>query len=120
MRWMLEFRVLGPLEATLDSVPVELGGPQQRAVLALLLLRRGELVSREWLIDSLWEDDPPPTARETVKVYVGRLRRQLAPNAAPGPLEGRSGGYRLAIDAEQVDAHRFGCLIEQGSQAPSY
>lgn len=113
----LEFRVLGPLEAIADSVPLDIGGPKQRSVLALLLLRANEVVTRERLIDDLWGDDPPPTARDTVKVYVGRLRRLLSPNGESGPLESRRGGYVLSIDPEQIDLHRFHRLAECGSEA---
>jgi YVTN family beta-propeller protein len=112
----LEFRVLGPVEAVADSVPVDLGGPKQRAVLALLLLRANEVVPRERLIDDLWGETPPVTARETVKVYVGRLRRRLSPNGT-SLLVSRGGGYLLAIDPEQVDLHRFNRLAERGSDA---
>jgi YVTN family beta-propeller protein len=114
---MLEFRVLGPVEASADSVPLELGGPKQRAVLALLLLRANGFVSRERLIDEVWGDAPPAAARDTVKVYVGRLRRILSPNAEPAPVASRGGGYSLAIDPEQVDLHRFNRLAERGSNA---
>lgn len=114
---MLEFRVLGPVEASADSVPLELGGPKQRAVLALLLLRANEFVSRERLIDEVWGDAPPAAARDTMKVYVGRLRRLLSPNAGPAAVASRGGGYSLAIDPEQVDLHRFNRLAERGSDA---
>lgn len=113
----LEFRVLGPLEAIADSVPLDIGGPRQRAVLALLLLRANEVVPRERLIDDLWGEAPPATARDTVKVYVGRLRRLLSPNGESGPLESRRGGYVLSIDPERIDLHRFHRLSERGSDA---
>jgi YVTN family beta-propeller protein len=100
-----------------DSVPLDVGGPKQRAVLALLLLRANEVVPRERLIDDLWGDAPPATARDTVKVYVGRLRRLLSPNGGSGPLESRRGGYVLSIDPEQIDFHRFNRLAERGSDA---
>jgi YVTN family beta-propeller protein len=114
---MLEFRVLGPVEACADSIPLELGGPKQRAVLALLLLRANEFVSRERLIDDVWGDTPPAAARDTVKVYVGRLRRLLSPGAGSGPLATHDGGYLLAIDPEQVDLQRFNRLAERGSDS---
>jgi YVTN family beta-propeller protein len=114
---MLEFRVLGAVEAIADSVPLDLGGPKQRAVLARLLLQANEFVSRERLIDDLWGDAPPATARETLKVYVGRLRRLLSPNTGSGRLTTHGGGYVLAIDPEQVDLHRFSRLGERGTDA---
>jgi YVTN family beta-propeller protein len=114
---VLEFRLLGPVEAFADSVSIELGGAKQRAVLALLLLHANELLPRERLIDDLWGGNPPATARDTVKVYVGRLRRLLSTNGVPAPVLNRGGGYMLAIDPEQVDVHRFRRLTDQGSRA---
>jgi DNA-binding SARP family transcriptional activator len=114
---MLEFRLLGPVEAFADSVSLDLGGAKQRAVLALLLLHANELLPRERLIDDLWGGDPPATARDTVKVYVGRLRRLLSSNGVPAPVLTRGSGYVLAIDPEQVDVHRFRRLSDQGSRA---
>src|SRR6266540_6151545 len=101
MPWaMLAFGVLGPVEAISDTGPLELGGPQQRALLALLLLRANEVVPRDCLIDELWGDAPPATARETVKVYVARLRKILDQNSAAGRLVTRNGGYVLRLESE--------------------
>src|SRR5829696_7782609 len=113
----LEFRLLGPVEAEADSTPLNLGGPQQRAVLALLLLRSIQVVHRDRLIDELWGDRPPVAARETIKVYVGRLRRIFGENGSGATLATRGGGYVLEVDAEQVDLHRFEQLRAQGSAA---
>src|SRR4029077_2968186 len=104
---MLEFRLLGPVEAIADSASLDLGGPKQRAVLALLLLRANEVLARERLIDDLWGDDPPATARETLKAYVGRLRKTIFVDDASGQLRTRSGGYVLELDPERLDLHRF-------------
>src|SRR5262245_14213602 len=112
-----EFRLLGPLEASADGQSLELGGPKQRAVLAYLLLRTNEVVPRERLIDELWEDRPPPAARETVTVYVGRLRK-LFPATGPQPrLMTRGGGYVLEVEPEQLDLHRFLRLRDDGARA---
>ena len=61
----VEFRVLGPLEVASGGEPLALGGAKQRAVLAVLLLRAGEVVPVERLIDEVWGNDPPPSARVT-------------------------------------------------------
>ena len=113
----LEFRLLGPVEAIADSGPLSLGGPKQRALLALLLLRANEVVPRERLIDELWGDAPPPAARDTVKVYVGRLRKLLTQNGSPEHLVTRGGGYLLQIQPEQLDLHRFESLAATGSRS---
>ncbi|HEY7076322.1 MAG TPA: winged helix-turn-helix domain-containing protein, partial [Solirubrobacteraceae bacterium] len=71
---MLEFRILGPFEVLEDDRRLVLGGPRQRALLAILLLHRGEVVSSDRLIDELWGERPPATAAKTLQGYVSHLR----------------------------------------------
>jgi len=71
----MDFRVLGPLEVLGDDGRVSLAGPKQRAVLAHLILRPNRVVPASLLIDELWGDEPPETARNTLQTYVYRLRR---------------------------------------------
>jgi len=74
----VEFRALGPLQVlSADGRELPLGGAKQRAALAMLLLRRNEVVTSDQLIDGLWGDSPPPTAGSTLKTYVSRLRSVL-------------------------------------------
>jgi DNA-binding SARP family transcriptional activator len=113
----LEFRVLGPVEAEADATPLNLGGPQQKALLAILLLRANQVVHRDRLIDELWGDSPPAAARETIKVYIGRLRKVFGENGSSATLLTRGGGYVLEVDPEQVDVNRFEELAAQGSAA---
>ena len=85
----LHFRLLGPLEAERGGVMLELGPRKQRAVLALLLLDANRVVSAERLIDDLWGESPPETARSALQVYVAGLRkalggRRMLRTAAPG------------------------------------
>src|SRR4051812_38786443 len=110
---MLEFRILGPLEVLHDDRTIELGGARQRAVLAILLLHRGETVSVDRIVDLLWGGRPPPTAVKTVQVYVSHLRRALAEDV----IVSSRGGYSLVVDAERVDALRFERLVEEGRAA---
>ncbi|MFD0785875.1 winged helix-turn-helix domain-containing protein, partial [Micromonospora azadirachtae] len=73
-------RVLGPLEVEVNTGgTVDLGGPRQRAVLALLLSARGEVVSVGRMINELWRGDPPPRAIASLQAYVSNLRRLLEP-----------------------------------------
>ena len=74
---MLHFRILGPFEVTEDEEALALGSPRQRALLAVLLLHRGELVSSDRLTDELWGERPPPTANKIVQGYVSHLRKIL-------------------------------------------
>jgi YVTN family beta-propeller protein len=107
---MMQFRILGSLEVARDGRPVTLGGTRQRAVLAILLLHRREVVSVDRLVDELWGERPPDTATKTVQVYVSRLRKELG----EGVLLTRGGGYVLDIEPEQLDAARFERLAHEG------
>ena len=90
----MEFRILGPLEVVEDGEPVALGTLKERLVLGVLLLHANEFVSRERLIDDLWGEAPPPTARKAVNVYLSKLRKALSV-AGADPITTASGGYRL-------------------------
>jgi predicted ATPase/DNA-binding SARP family transcriptional activator len=104
---LVEFRLLGPLEAVEDGRPLALGGRQQRAVLAIMLLHANELVPAERLIDVVWGERPPPTAATTVQVYVSRLRKLLGREL----LVTRPSGYILRVPPEQIDVRRAERLI---------
>jgi YVTN family beta-propeller protein len=110
---MMQFRILGSLAAMDGNREVALGGTRQRAVLAILLLHRGEVVSVDRLIDELWGERPPDTATKTVQVYISRLRKELG----DGVLLTRGGGYLLDVEPEQLDAARFAQLADEGSKA---
>jgi YVTN family beta-propeller protein len=110
---MLEFRVLGPLEVVEHGQPLALGGPKQRALLAILVLRRGDVVSADRLIDLLWGERPPATAAKTLQGYVSHLRKALG----DGVLLTRSGGYLLAAKPEQVDAEQFEASVVEARDA---
>jgi DNA-binding SARP family transcriptional activator/DNA-binding beta-propeller fold protein YncE len=102
--------LLGPLEATVDGAAVELGSPQQRAILALLALRTGSVVSVDALIDVLWPSVPPPTATKVVQTYISRLRKSLGDET----IARRGRGYLLNLDPSSVDAIQFEELVHRG------
>lgn len=108
---MVAIGVLGPITADVDGVPAELGGPRQRAVLALLLTARGATLAADRMIDDLWGGEPPPSARASLQAYVSHLRRELEPGRsrrAPGRLlVSTPPGYALRPPDEAVDAWRF-------------
>jgi peptide/nickel transport system substrate-binding protein len=108
-----EFRILGPFEVVEQGHALALGGPRQRAVLAMLLLQRGQVVTTDQLIDQLWDERPPQAPEKTIQIYVSRLRKILG----DGMLDTSGPGYRLAITADQVDAERFDDLSGEGRAA---
>ncbi|MEU9607684.1 BTAD domain-containing putative transcriptional regulator [Streptomyces sp. NPDC048057] len=109
----LSFQMLGPVTArTADGRPVPLGSPQQRAVLAVLLLREGRPVTTEEIVDGVWGEATPRCAYGAVRTYVSKLRTALAPGAPAGPDRGRPvasvpGGYALRLTGHAVDALLF-------------
>ena len=110
-----EFRLLGPLEAALDGRSLALGGPKQRALLALLLLHANEVVPAERALDAIWPGADPSSAARSLQVYVSSLRKALGDAASA--LETRPGGYVLTVVAEDLDVLRFEKLAAHGRQA---
>jgi WD40 repeat protein/DNA-binding SARP family transcriptional activator len=118
----VQFRILGPLEALDDAgQPLVLGGAKQRALLAVLLLRAGQVVSADRLIDELWGEDPPDTARNVLQVYVANLRKVLEPHrakrTASALLRTQPPGYLLDPDGHALDLDRFERLVGEGRAA---
>ncbi len=108
----MEYRVLGSLEVRRGDGPLPLGGPKQRALLALLLVNANRVVARDRLIDELWGESPPDTAVKTTQVYVSRLRKLL-----PGALHTRPPGYVLEVEWHNVDLLRFERLVAEARRA---
>jgi DNA-binding SARP family transcriptional activator/tetratricopeptide (TPR) repeat protein len=90
----LRFAVLGPIRAWHRGQSLDPGPPQQRALLAALLLRWGRAATPSELVDALWGEEPPPTAIPALRSYAFRLRRVLG----PGVLRTVQGGYALKAD----------------------
>jgi YVTN family beta-propeller protein len=107
----IEFGVLGPLEVTRAGRPVPLGGPRQRAVLALLLLEANRVVSMDRLAEEVWAGHPPGGWSTTLQTYVFHLRRALEPDRPRGGagaiLVTRDRGYRLRVDRAYLDSAAF-------------
>ena len=119
---MVEFRALGDLQVVADGRALALGPHQQRAVLALLVLSAGEVVSSDRLIEALWGERPPPTAAKTVQVYISRLRKTLNRAQAGISSSGElivtvDHGYVLRVEPAHVDARVFECLLDRGRDA---
>ena len=109
----LEFRLLGPIEVRLGGEAVSLGGLRQRALLALLCLNRGTVVAVDRIVDELWGESPPASARHMVEVYVSKLRGLFGPHA----LLTRSPGYVMEVESQSVDVSRFEGLLAEGEEA---
>ncbi len=114
----MEYRILGPLEVVDEGEPVPLGRLKERLVLAILLLHANELVARERLIDELWGESPPPTARKAVNGYVSQLRKALTRNGRD-PITTVDGGYRIEVDAERLDTTRLQHLLAAARERAS-
>jgi DNA-binding SARP family transcriptional activator len=97
----VRFEVLGPVRGWHGDAELDLGSPQQRAVLAMLLLARGRQVSVEGLIDGLWDGDVPRSAAGTVRTYVSRLRRRV------DSIESIGDGYVLRLGSAVLDLDEF-------------
>jgi DNA-binding SARP family transcriptional activator/class 3 adenylate cyclase len=109
----MDFRILGPLEVRDGGRSIELRRRKPRALLAVLVLHGRKPVSSDALIDALWGEAPPRTARAALQNYVAQLRDALG----PGLLASRAGGYALDVSPEQIDLTRFERLTAEGRVA---
>ena len=103
--------VLGPLRLVVDGETVDVRGPKRRAVLALLAIAGGRTVPVDDLVDALWPSEVPDSARAALQSHVFRLRNHLGP--AVGRLETRPDGYRLALEAEELDVAQARTLLAE-------
>jgi DNA-binding SARP family transcriptional activator len=100
----LVVHLMGTMRLLRNGQPVDVGGPKQQAVLAVLALSAGRRVSTDRLVDLVWDENPPASARRTVQSYIASLRRALGDGAA---LEPSQNGYTLNVDRGQVDLLAF-------------
>ena len=106
----MEFGVLGPLIVRTAGREVTPGPAKQRALLALLIVHRNEIVPIDTLVDGLWDGRPPATAHKIIQGYVSQVRRAIGGDV----LQTRPGGYRLELAPDDLDAVRFEGLLERG------
>ncbi|GAA3944041.1 hypothetical protein GCM10023085_27580 [Actinomadura viridis] len=111
---MLKFRVLGPVDVCVDGVPVPLQATMLLRLLASLVSRPGRPVPVHVLVDALWGDEPPPSSRKTLQVYVRRLRQKIGEDAR---ISHGAGGYALVVGPHEVDALQFARLVAHGRSA---
>lgn len=103
----LRFGLLGPLGVSRDEQPLALGPLKQQQVLALLLCRPNALTGVDLLIDTLWADQPPRTARKNLQVYIACLRKLLGTDGSEDRLSHVNGGYRLRVAEDELDLLQF-------------
>jgi DNA-binding SARP family transcriptional activator len=112
----VEFRLLGAVEIWSGDHAVDAGEPRRRAVLAALLFDADRVVPSSTLIDRVWGEDPPAQAVKTLGTHITRIRRVLA-GAGHGEdlasVVSQAGGYRMIINPDKVDLHRFRGLVTQ-------
>ena len=109
----MPFGLLGPLDVRDGTgASLEVRGRQPRVVLSMLLAASPRPVTVDSLIDAIWGDAPPASANGTLQTYVSRLRRIVEP--AGGELAFDETGYRLVVDPDDVDLHRFERLADRG------
>lgn len=114
---ILRFSVLGPVSAEAAGRALPLGPLKQRVVLAVLLCQPNTPVSVDVLTEAVWGDDPPRTARKNLQSYVSTLRKTLAEAGAADRISLRPGGYRITVDASELDSLRFQALARAGREA---
>jgi YVTN family beta-propeller protein len=115
----VQFGLLGPLEVIDGSRRLAIGAGRRRALLALLLLHRNEVVSADRLIEELWDGQPPATASKGLQVHISQLRRDLVVGnrVAGGGLLTRANGYVLEVPAGRLDIERFERALSDAQDA---
>ncbi|CAL9670361.1 hypothetical protein SUDANB178_07412 [Streptomyces sp. enrichment culture] len=113
----LSFEAFGVMTARRGAEQVPLGPPRHRAVLGLLLIRLGQVVPADQLIDELWGDSLPRRPQATLQTYLSHLRRVLTGRHGPiAPLRYQAPGYVLTVESDTFDLSRFESLVSQGQR----
>jgi DNA-binding SARP family transcriptional activator len=114
----MNFRILGPLDVRANGDSLRIGGPKQRALLAILLLSANEVVSRERLVAELWPGEPADALEHALTVVVSRLRKALDRDGSGlSRVVTRPPGYLLRVEPRELDLHCFESLAAEGRQA---
>jgi DNA-binding SARP family transcriptional activator len=108
---VIGLRILGPFELVANDRLWKIGGPRDQVVLAMLALRANHVVSVDQLIDAVWRDDPPPTARGQIQTSISALRKLLGDAGMPDTIRTRSSGYVLELTEDDLDSARFSALV---------
>jgi DNA-binding SARP family transcriptional activator len=106
----MDFRILGPIEVTHEAEPLAFA-PRQRIVLSMLLMEPNRVVAVERLVDALWDDAPPSTAKEQIQICVSSIRRTLVTGGLPNTIVTRAPGYLIQCAEENLDLLAFDRLV---------
>jgi DNA-binding SARP family transcriptional activator len=107
----VKFKILGPIEIVTGSERLELGGTRQQIVLATLLLNANRVVTLDRLLEAIYGEGLPPTARSQAQISISSLRRLFAPYSAEPVIATRPHGYVIEVGAEQLDSQQFDALV---------
>ncbi|WHT22790.1 transcriptional regulator [Crossiella sp. CA-258035] len=113
----LRFELLGPVRAWLDGAEADLGAPQQRALLGVLLLHGGTVATQDALVDAVWGASPPPAVGGMVRSYVSKLRRALGDGRPATVIRSVAGGYALPTAPGQLDLADFQAHLSTAREA---
>lgn len=118
MEKRLTFKVLGPLEVTSGAAQVPVGGPRHRTILVVLLLSPGRIVPVDTLIEAVWGNHPPATARTQVSICIAALRKTFKAAGFPGEvIVTAHPGYLLQVGMHQLDSEEFSALVSAAELA---
>lgn len=109
-------RILGPLELVVGQKSVKLGGPRELIMVAMLALRANRMVSMDQLINAVWADNPPPTARSQVQTSISALRKAFGRVGQTDVIKTKSSGYVLNMADEELDSTWFAGLVATAHQ----
>jgi DNA-binding SARP family transcriptional activator/class 3 adenylate cyclase len=109
----MDFRLLGPIDASVGPAHIKLGASKQRALLARLLLDAGRVVAVDRLVDDLWGEEAPDSAAKMVQIHVSHLRKVLPADV----VHTRPPGYVAEVEPDDIDVMRFARLRAQGAAA---
>ncbi len=113
----MEFKILGPVEISVGSQRLELGGARQQIVLAVLLLSANRPVTIDRLVEAIYGEDPPSTARLQAQISISSLRRLFASHGRPGAIATRARGYEMQVGDGELDYQRFTDLVATAAAA---
>src|SRR3569833_2310895 len=114
---LLQYRVLGPVEIIGTRGSVQLGALRQRSVMAMLLIEANHFEPVDRLVDAVWDESPPSTARSQVQICVSALRRSLTTAGVGGTIVTRPPGYLFRVGPDELDLHLFDRLVTEGRGA---